>query len=44
MRVPIDAALAALSGGMIHSGPLIVALLALDRGRLAEVAAPTPAQ
>ena len=46
MRVPIDAALAALSGRTIHSGPLIIALqwLALNRGRLAEVAAPMPAQ
>ncbi|HEY2185175.1 MAG TPA: NUDIX hydrolase [Xanthobacteraceae bacterium] len=41
MRVPIDLALAALTQGVIHNGPLIVALqwLALNRGRLAEVAA-----
>src|SRR5262245_40675629 len=40
LRVPIDAALAALSGGAIHNGPLVVALqwLALNRGRLAEIA------
>ena len=46
MRVPIDAAHDALSGRTIHNGPLIVALqwLALNRGRLAEVAAPMPAQ
>jgi ADP-ribose pyrophosphatase len=38
-RVPIDAALAALKGGAIHNGPLIVALhwLALNRGRLPEI-------
>jgi ADP-ribose pyrophosphatase len=40
LRVPIDAALAALSGGTVHYGPLVVALqwLALNRGRLAEIA------
>jgi ADP-ribose pyrophosphatase len=40
LRVPIDAALAALSGGALRNGPLIVALqwLALNRGRLAEIA------
>ena len=39
VRASIDAALAALSGGAIHNGPLIVALqwLALNRGRLAEI-------
>jgi ADP-ribose pyrophosphatase len=39
VRASIDAALAALSGGVIHNGPLIVALqwLALNRGRLAEI-------
>ena len=39
MRVPIDAALAALAGGAIRNGPLIVALqwLALNRGRLPEI-------
>jgi hypothetical protein len=46
MRVPIDAAHDALSGRTIHNGPLIVALQwpALNRGRLAQVAAPMPAQ
>jgi len=40
LRVPIDAALAALAGGAVRNGPLIVALqwLALNRGRLAEIA------
>jgi ADP-ribose pyrophosphatase len=39
MRVPIDAALAALAGRAIRNGPLIVALqwLALNRCRLAEI-------
>jgi ADP-ribose pyrophosphatase len=39
MAVPIDAALAALAGGTIRNGPLIVALqwLALNRGRLPEI-------
>ena len=39
MRVAIDAALAALSGGAVRNGPLIVALqwLAINRGRLAEI-------
>jgi ADP-ribose pyrophosphatase len=38
-RVPIDAALAALAGGAIRNGPLIVALhwLALNRDRLPEI-------
>jgi ADP-ribose pyrophosphatase len=38
-RVPIDAALAALAGGAIHNGPLIIALqwLALNRIRLPEI-------
>jgi len=38
-RVPIDAALAALEGGAIHNGPLIIALqwLALNRSRLTEI-------
>jgi ADP-ribose pyrophosphatase len=38
-RVPIDAALAALVGGAIHNGPLIVALqwLALNRSRIPEI-------
>jgi ADP-ribose pyrophosphatase len=40
LRVPIDAALAALAAGAVHNGPLVVALqwLALNRGRLAEIA------
>jgi ADP-ribose pyrophosphatase len=40
LRVPIDAALAALPAGAVRNGPLIVALqwLALNRGRLAEIA------
>jgi ADP-ribose pyrophosphatase len=39
LRASIDAALAALSGGAIHNGPLILALqwLALNRGRLPEI-------
>jgi ADP-ribose pyrophosphatase len=39
MRVPIDAALAAIAGGTMHNGPLIVALqwLALNRDRLNEI-------
>lgn len=39
MRVPIDAALAALAAGTVRNGPLIVALqwLALNRGRLSEI-------
>jgi ADP-ribose pyrophosphatase len=39
LRVSIDAALAALTAGTLHEGPLIVALqwLALNRGRLAEL-------
>ena len=39
MRVPIDAALAALAGGTVRNGPLIIALqwLALNRGRLSEI-------
>ena len=39
MRVPIDAALAALAGRTVRNGPLLVALqwLALNRGRLAEI-------
>jgi ADP-ribose pyrophosphatase len=39
MRVPIDAALAALAAGTVRNGPLIIALqwLALNRGRLSEV-------
>ncbi len=39
MRVPIDAALAALAAGIIRNGPLIIALqwLALNRGRLPEI-------
>jgi ADP-ribose pyrophosphatase len=38
-RMPINAALAALEGGVIHNGPLIVALhwLALNRSRLPEI-------
>jgi ADP-ribose pyrophosphatase len=38
-RVPIDAALAALEGGAIHNGPLIIALqwLALNRSRLPQI-------
>jgi ADP-ribose pyrophosphatase len=38
-RVPVDAALAALAGGAIHNGPLIIALqwLALNRSRLPEI-------
>ena len=36
MRVSIDAALAALDGGAMHNGPLLIALqwLALNRDRL----------
>jgi ADP-ribose pyrophosphatase len=39
MRVPIDAAVAALGGGTMHNGPLIVALqwLALNRSRLDDI-------
>ena len=39
MRVTIDAALAALAGGAMHNGPLIVALqwLALNRDRLDDI-------
>ena len=39
MRVPIDAALAALANGTVRDGPLIIALqwLALNRGRLSEI-------
>src|SRR6202171_1310070 len=40
LRVPIDAALAALAGGAMHNGLLVLALhwLALNRGRLREIA------
>ena len=40
LRVPIDAALAALSSGAMHNGLLLLALhwLALNRGRLGEIA------
>ena len=39
MRVPIDAAFAALTAGTVRNGPLIIALqwLALNRGRLSEI-------
>lgn len=39
MRVPIDAALAALAAGTVRNGPLIIALqwLALNRGRLDDI-------
>jgi len=39
MRVPIDAALAALNDGEMHNGPLVVGLLwlALNRARLREL-------
>ena len=39
MRIPIDAALAALAAGTVRNGPLIIALqwLALNRGRLSEI-------
>jgi ADP-ribose pyrophosphatase len=39
VRTPIDIALAALAGGTVHDGPLIIALqwLALNRGRLEEI-------
>ncbi len=39
LRVPIDAALEALTKGMMHNGPLVLALhwLALNRGRVAEI-------
>jgi hypothetical protein len=39
VRASIGAAFAALSGGAVRNGPLIVALqwLALNRGRLAEI-------
>jgi ADP-ribose diphosphatase len=45
MRVAIDSALEALAAGTVHNGPLIVALqwLALNRGRLAEIARSTSA-
>jgi ADP-ribose pyrophosphatase len=41
MRVPIDTALSALARGVIHNGPLIIALqwLGLNRNRLAEIVA-----
>ncbi len=40
LRVPIDTALAALSGGTMHNGLLVLALhwLALNRTRLSEIA------
>ena len=40
LRVSIDAALAALAGGAMHNGLLVLALhwLALNRGRLREIA------
>jgi ADP-ribose pyrophosphatase len=40
LRVSIDAALAALAGGAMHNGLLVLALhwLALNRGRLGEIA------
>jgi ADP-ribose pyrophosphatase len=40
LRVPIDVALAALSGNTMHNGLLVLALhwLALNRGRLKEIA------
>ena len=39
MRVPIDTALAALDGGKMHNGPLIVGLLwlAINRARVADI-------
>jgi len=39
LRVPIDAALAAINEGKMHNGPLVVGLLwlALNRGRLREL-------
>jgi ADP-ribose pyrophosphatase len=39
MRVPIDSAVAALAGGAMRNGPLIVALqwLALNQGRLEDI-------
>ncbi len=39
LRVPIDAALAALTTGAMHNGPLVLALhwLAANRGRVAEL-------
>jgi len=42
MRVPIDEALAALSGGTMHNGPLLIALqwLALNRDRVNELLRP----
>jgi ADP-ribose pyrophosphatase len=45
MRVPIDAALAALSDRSVRNGPLIIALqwLALNRARLAEIVGSVPA-
>jgi len=38
-RLPVDAALALLHGGLVHNGPLIVALqwLALNRGRVPQI-------
>jgi ADP-ribose pyrophosphatase len=40
LRVPIDAALAALAAGTVRNGPLVAALqwLALNRARLADIA------
>ncbi len=45
LRVTIEAALAALDGGRLHNGPLLIALqwLALNRHRLADLARATPA-
>lgn len=42
LRVPIDAALAALAQGRMRNGPLLIALqwLALNRGRLASLLTP----
>ena len=46
IRVPIDAALAALNEGRMHNGPMLIALqwLALNRGRLAALLGAKPAR
>jgi len=44
LRVPIDAALAALATGKMHNGPLVLGLhwLALNRGRVADMLRAAP--
>jgi len=46
VRVPIDAAIAALSDGTMRNGPLVIALqwLALNRGRIDELLRASPAR